>query len=147
MTSFTSSDLSDSTLSYTETEAASSPNVTQGEFSGELSFLNVSALNCFNLVYLESWCQHGLWYHCQTCCCFFQSRRAHVVTSLFKQRLRVCDGDLAPDIYSLPPFLQEKACRGCFPFYLSYKSQSLAGIFKWHSFASILRARKGLSAQ
>lgn len=27
-------DLSDSTLSYTETEAASSPNATQGEFSG-----------------------------------------------------------------------------------------------------------------
>ncbi len=38
MTSFISSDLSDSTLSYTETEAASSPNVTQGEFSGEFSF-------------------------------------------------------------------------------------------------------------
>lgn len=35
MTSFISSDLSDSTLSYTETEAANSPNVTQGEFSGE----------------------------------------------------------------------------------------------------------------
>ncbi len=148
MTSFTSSDLSDSTLSYTETEAASSPNVTQGEFSGELSFLNVSALNCFHLVYLESWCQHGLWYHCQTCCCFFQSRRAHVVTSLFKQRLRVYDVTLH-QIFTPPPppLLQEKACRGCFPFYLSYKSQSLAGIFKWHSFASILRARKGLSAQ
>lgn len=27
-------DLSDSTLSYTETEAASSPNITPGEFSG-----------------------------------------------------------------------------------------------------------------
>lgn len=38
MTSFISSDLSDSTLSYTETEAASSPNVTQGEFSGEFSY-------------------------------------------------------------------------------------------------------------
>lgn len=28
-------DLSDSTLSYTEMEAASSPNIIQGEFSGE----------------------------------------------------------------------------------------------------------------
>ena len=34
---FFSADLSDSTLSYTEMEAASSPNITPGEFSGKRS--------------------------------------------------------------------------------------------------------------
>lgn len=33
-----SADLSDSTLSYTESEAASSPNITPGEFSGGSGF-------------------------------------------------------------------------------------------------------------
>lgn len=35
-------DLSDSTLSYTETEAASSPNITPGEFSGGCASPTVS---------------------------------------------------------------------------------------------------------
>lgn len=38
-------DLSDSTLSYTETEAASSPNITPGEFSGGWNPPTVSTLN------------------------------------------------------------------------------------------------------
>ncbi|TWW75742.1 Mothers against decapentaplegic -like protein 6 [Takifugu flavidus] len=37
-------DLSDSTLSYTETEAASSPNITPGEFSGQAGSPRIGSL-------------------------------------------------------------------------------------------------------
>lgn len=45
-------DLSDSTLSYTETEAASSPNITPGEFSGTcLCFTYSGQISNFDMLF------------------------------------------------------------------------------------------------
>lgn len=46
---YSPTDLSDSTLSYTETEAASSPNITPGEFSGGCVFTTVVSLQIWRL--------------------------------------------------------------------------------------------------
>lgn len=45
-----------------------------------------------------------------------------MVTSLFKQRLRACDGDLAPDIYFFPLSARESSehAEGVFPFSLLF---------------------------
>lgn len=67
-----------------------------------------------------------------------------MVTSLFKQRLRACDGDLAPDIYF---FLS--ACSlavGVFPFSLLFCNTNLKvgqQLFHRHSFAFVCRVKKG----
>lgn len=67
-----------------------------------------------------------------------------MVTSLFKQKLRACDGDLAPDIY-FSPLLQERAV-GVFHFSVLL-TLKLASTISLTQFVSILRARKSLSTQ
>lgn len=72
-----------------------------------------------------------------------------MVTSLFKQRLRACDGDLAPDIYFFPSacslFFNEHAV-GVFPFSLLFCNTNLKvgqQLFHRHSFAFVCRVKKG----
>lgn len=54
-------DLSDSTLSYTETEAASSPNITPGEFSGTcLCFTYSGQISSFDMFFFFFYQFHKL---------------------------------------------------------------------------------------
>lgn len=54
-------DLSDSTLSYTETEAASSPNITPGEFSGTcLCFTYSGQMSSFDMFFFFFYQFHKL---------------------------------------------------------------------------------------